>query len=809
MRSIGTLLVLLTLALVADHARAQLVSSPSAIGYREFIGAIRERGGGVPLEAWPSIRAEYQRYLEGCEALRFGADAAAFHDLRARGAPPPDVDVRTVFRDDVRRIRPQRTLDEALVEAAIASLPSDSPRGPILRTWCERRWLLEIASENDHSTSRYLPGALRRVRLSEPDAATVRAAMDDLEQRLVGVERRRFEAIPRSWHAYVEAKRTMMPRPRGDADPSALEAWAAARRAATRPAWRDLREAERDIDRMVDNAVTDLLPRLSIQGRRMVAAAVLRTCFSNIGYGDPAGPVADVHRWMRRIAAQSDRSAEAQSMIDGWRDEDDRLVAEYLTYARQLGEARLDDALDPLPDGRERTELVVASLERIAGARSERAQALRSRFSSTFGVGDSATDDDSTEPPTSAGNDPALADLVEEESESGEQIMELSDAGANVFGDTMWVDAPPRYETLAAMLDRFQCDPLRRAAMTDVHTDLVEAWANKVIPLMTATGSVNMLLPNGEYDPQGPQRLVERAQAARTTAGELERSFFDGLAALAIGDESDAVATWRLAEIIGSPHWAMTYRLHLPMPAGAFSAARRHSNIALAIRVTPLGDDARRAAEHVIAQEGSALEAAHRALDEAEVVAFFDASQSRLRFMAAQRNRATMAEAAKLYERELQEIGKRVDRAAASRAAAEEGVLSSLASAIDAESFGRVRRTGLRLMYPGLDADRRGMSQLADRALRIPTLDPVRTAAIAEAVEWWSDEYDALTDRLAELGVEPQPDASGRIPTQVEHEQRTSWLRFRRDQAGLMMSHAIACALTEAERRECQHLPNP
>src|SRR5262249_32767047 len=162
-------LVALACALVAPSASGQLGQSPP-LPFREFAGAVRERGGGVDPANWDALNDAYRRYLDGCETLQTGPNAREFRD----DPPVIDGDARRGFNESMRRLQPQRSLDEELIEAVVAQLPIESrDRGPILRAWLERRWLLEVSSWNDRSSGRYVPGELRRSRIKGDDREIV------------------------------------------------------------------------------------------------------------------------------------------------------------------------------------------------------------------------------------------------------------------------------------------------------------------------------------------------------------------------------------------------------------------------------------------------------------------------------------------------------------------------------------------------------------------------------------------------------------------------------------------------------------
>jgi len=822
-RLFSNIVVVLLAMAIASRAIAQLIEVPQPIAFTEFVGAIRERGGGIDVKGWNELRVAYQRYLEGCESLRTGTDASVF---RGELVPcrPSGSEFQREFRDALRRLRPQRDLDQALVEAAVLQLPPEaSARASILRIWCERRWLLAVSSWNDRSTGRWLPGVLRRCCVSKEDAVIVRDAVDDLEQRLVVLERKRLELAPKCLDNLLSLRFQFDPRPEGEDEDPVVQEWLHAQRAAARRAWLDLRVVDKAIDESVDRAVASMLPYLSIAGQRSVSAAQMSGRFGELEFGDPIAEIAPLREWLLRTDVPRERRAEAKARIEEWRIEDDRAVVELLKHARAWSRAKFDDELDPLGDGEDRADRFVEEIETMANRRNERAVSIAALLTNHFGITDAEpvdANEDQVSAPHVDDNDPLFAGIggrddgseVDEEYETDSR--EEGEEPANGIRATTWIDAPPKAGDLTQLIERFNIEPSRRAVLETLHADLVTAWTERVDPLLYETENTNFYLSNGRFDLTSPARMTVAGRAMRSAALDLLQEFFDAVALVAPPSELGAVATWRLSVMLGSPQWAAKFRAQLPTRAGGSGVSLRHANLALAVRESELAHGDRDAAEEMLKTGSGALEDAHRAMDEGEIAAQRAALEAHLRLANLQKasnedEPFDYEDALREFARENDEIAKRLEGIAAARIALDEVLMSDLAARLSTEAITRIRRVQLRLCYPGLDADRPRIARLASRALDLPTLEADRMARVAEAIERWRDAYDALTDRLAELGPQPRPLANGATLDQSEHGRQSGWLNFRREQINAELLHDLAIVLTDAERRVVTGLPKP
>lgn len=822
------LLVALAVLARAGSAVAQSISDP--MPWFEVCIGVRERGAPLDDAGWSDVRAAYGEYLAACALLRTGPDAEWFHEdsgsLLWRAGGAGDGSLKAFLRAADR----QRRADETFVERIIEAAGEDGQgRAPYLRAWCERRFLLSM-SFFDRSSTRYVPGQLRRAPWTcAEDAALVRSAVDDLEVRLVAMERKRHGVIAKVMRDWADAQANTPPRPDRD-DEEAIVAWHRDRDLARRHAVRPLREIEAAIDRAVDDAFTSLVARLSPAGRR-VAYAVMQSRFDDLENGDPRGAILRVRAWLASDTLPDSARRVLREEVARWRDADDRLQADWYRAARRWAAARFEDLLDPMADGSSRHETIEGDVAAIAERRGEATEALvRLVHSSVFGQASSDDDGDRDAIRRLRRVDDPLFDGLgyvadaeegwaddwdrdggqdEGDMPAGTEVIERGLALDSISTDA-WIDPPPTRESLLDFLDRCGAAPDLRLTAASLHDDFLRHWCEAVEPLRAAARTIDLVDSDGQPDRAAPQRVASAARLARDAAREAERSYFDSLRAIVPDECGDAVAVWQVSEAIGQPTWCFSHRSGFGLSDPRYPTAVRHANVARAVQVAPLDTDSLMVAERLVAQRAPELLAATVLVDESECELLAVGLEvhglvrgARRRGVSTEEMRAVYDEAARLRDRS----SARCASASGSMAAQDAALRRELESALPADVWEGLERTLHRIMYPGIDGGRRHHERVAMRALDVVEADPDRAGRIVDALDGWSARYEALTDELGAIGPEPQPRADGSIPTPRQHDQRTRWIMFEREQANFMLLHSIALAVTDEERLRLPRLP--
>ncbi len=793
--------------LATSWSRAQ--TSMRGLECDAFFNAVHWYAPALDEAGWRRIESIYEAYLDRAEAERKATDLSAMGDRLREG----------MWNDPefaIRYWKTQRSIDErweavdrAMVEEVIASFgPGQEVAADNLRRWLEGQ-LASRFGWRFGPDFRAVGEQLRSIHADAADRAIIAEAAVELDRLLVPIDRKRATLTPTVMVAGVRLRSSMPPRP-PEEDEAALQAWYAERGAAMAQTWTPLRDLDRESARVVDQWFDALRPRLSPVARRLATEVYFGARFQ-IGFAQPSlGTM--VRRWLARTTLDPKAREAALARVAAWREANDKLMEQAVVAARAWWAQEQIDRWMPWPaNGQPRSYELREELNRITERQSKLEEVAREEIAKLVGAneypeqipdGDITKLDDAGGLLFESGDD--LAANAEEEEETDEQ----PDTVASEFPGRL--PALLRSTDLAPMVGRLGLTLDQRATLETLQADQEAGRETEMKPLLEALEKLSarggVQNEQGELDEAVPVARFEAYRRLRAKGREIEDAFFAGAAIVVPPEKSDTLAVWRIAHRLGEPNSTIrSLEDHWEIEPPIFDCA---INVAWCLLASDLEPGDRAVAERIVASHRDALLAARDRLVDAELEYVEAGVMAEVRSdLASQRDADPNTDPGlRAALRRRQEAAEAFIAAATEAPTASKALSTELEAALPTPAWKALRLAIRKSTYPGIEGERQQMVRLFERVAKFP-LDPERAARLAEVRERWVKAFDRETDRLAELGIQPEPAPDGTTMSAERFRVEQQWVMFRRDAGSEEARDAVARLLTPEERRTVPGLP--